>query len=112
MHARLRPGRNRAFVVAAVAARRVIPLKPAGAGRAAELEGQGYARQTTIAEPRLSELVETYRALGYDVEVIEHRSEGDACGVCYEADGERGVVYGDIYTRKRADGAAPDDPLF
>jgi len=96
-------------VVAAVAARRVIPLRPAGAGRAAELKAQGYERRTTVAEPRLTELVETYRALGYDVEVIEHVSEGDACGACFETDGR--LVYGDIWTRRRA-GAAPDDGLF
>lgn len=95
-----------------MATRRVIPLKPAGAGRAAQLAAQGYIRQTTIAEPRLTELVETYRALGYDVEVIEHRAEGDACGVCFEADGSGGLVYGDIWTRRREGGAALDDGLF
>ncbi len=91
---------------------RVIPIKPAGAGRAAELRAQGFTRQTTIGEPRLSELVATYRALGYEVEVIEHRAEGDDCGACFEAGKEAGLVYGDIYLRKKPGAAPAEDELF
>jgi len=30
---------------------------------------QGFVRRTTIGEPRLSEVVENYKAMGYDVHV-------------------------------------------
>ena len=66
MYGRLHPRGDQAFVVSAVA--RVIPLKRAAGNREAELIAQGWAKQTTIGEPRLSELVELYRALGYEVE--------------------------------------------
>lgn len=91
---------------------RVISIKPAGAGRAAELLAQGWTRQTTIGEPRLSELVATYRGLGYEVEVIEHRAEGDDCGACFEAGKETGLVYGDIYLRKQPGAPPGEDELF
>lgn len=91
---------------------RVIPIKAAGAGREAELRAQGFTRQTTIGEPRLSELVAAYRGLGYDVEVIEHRAEGDSCGTCFDAGKEMGHVYGDIYLRKPTGAPPPEDELF
>lgn len=95
-----------------MAGKRVIPLQSAAAGRVAELLAQGWTRQTTIGEPRLSEIVEEYRALGYEVEVIEHRSEGDACGVCFDAGKEQGAMYGDVYLRKKPDAPQSEDPLF
>ncbi len=91
---------------------RVIPIKPAGAGREAELLAQGWTRQTTIGEPRLSELVAAYRAIGYEVEVIEHRTEGDNCGTCFDAGKEMGQVYGDIYLRKKPGAPQDKDELF
>jgi hypothetical protein len=92
--------------------KRVIPVRLAGTERAAELLAQGWTRQTTIGEPRLSELVETYRGLGYEVEVIEHRTDGEACDVCFDAGREQGVTYGEIYTRRKTGAAQADDPLF
>jgi hypothetical protein len=94
-----------------MATKRVIPVLPAGTSREAKLLAEGWVRQTTIGEPRLSELVETYRGLGYDVEVIEHRTEGDACNSCFDAGKEMGLVYGDIYLRKR-DAPKEEDELF
>lgn len=112
MHYRLHRGGGSTLVVATMVQKRVIPIRTAGAGREAELLAQGWTRQTTIGEPRLSEVVETYRSLGYDVEVIEHRSVGDACGVCFEAGAAQGAVYGDIYLRKKSDTPPSEDPLF
>ncbi|MCB2225291.1 MAG: hypothetical protein KQH53_01345 [Desulfarculaceae bacterium] len=37
------------------------------AQREAELKAQGWTRQFTADEPRLSEAVESYRALGFEV---------------------------------------------
>lgn len=77
-------------------------VRELSAGSKSGLLGQGYIRRTTTTEPRLSELVDEYRRIGYDVEVIEHRVEGDACGVCFGTGSEGGgEVYGDIYVRPR-----------
>lgn len=69
--------------------------------REATLLAAGYVRRTAVGEPRLSELVTEYERIGFEVEVIEHRTEGDVCGICYEADAQAGEVYGDIYIRTR-----------
>jgi len=90
---------------------RVIPITPVGAGREGELLAQGWTRQTTIGEPRLSELIAAYRSLGYEVEVIEHRTEGDDCGTCFEAGKEMGHVFGDIYLRKKPGAPQGEDEL-
>lgn len=51
---------------------RVVPLKATSAVDAPEdltrrLESEGWIRQSTLGEPRLSEIVGTYRRLGYEV---------------------------------------------
>lgn len=94
-----------------MATKRVIPVLPADSSREAKLLAEGWTRQTTIGEPRLSELIQAYRELGYEVEVIEHRIEGDGCNTCFEADKELGRVYGDIYLRRRTE-SAEEDELF
>lgn len=71
--------------------------------REAKLLSEGYVRRTTAGEPRLSELVTEYQRIGFDVEVIEHRTEEDACGICFEAEAQTGTVYGDVYVRARHD---------
>ncbi|MBI4291550.1 MAG: hypothetical protein HY661_08735 [Betaproteobacteria bacterium] len=91
---------------------RVIPLKKAAGKRQAELIAQGWTKQTTIGEPRLSELVENYKALGYEVEVVEQRGETDGCGICFDAGGEMGVYYADIWLRKKAGAKSEQDDLF
>lgn len=95
----------------AMAKGRVIPITPVGAGREGELLAQGWTRQTTIGEPRLSELIAAYRSLGYEVEVIEHSTEGDDCGTCFEAGKEMGYVFGDIYLRKKPGAPQGEDEL-
>lgn len=92
---------------------RTIPIQQASMSRELELLRQGWTRQTTIGEPRLSELVDTYRGLGYDVEVIEHRAENGDCNSCFDAGKEIGIVYGDIYLRRKRGGQPPEkDELF
>jgi len=91
-----------------------IPLKLVKGGKEGELLAEGWVKQTTIGEPRLSEIVENYRQLGYEVRVVEHREEsGDGCSTCFTAGAEMGQVYGDVYVRKGKGGKrAVDDELF
>jgi hypothetical protein len=90
-----------------------IPLKLIKGGREADLLSEGWIKQTTIGEPRLSEIVENYRQLGYEVHVVEHREEGEGCNTCFTAGAEMGQVYGDVYIRKGKGGKrAADDELF
>lgn len=90
---------------------RVIPLRSAAGSREAKLLADGWTKRTTIGEPRLSEIVQNYRALGYEVEVVEHRTEGDGCGTCFDAGNEIGEVYGDVWVRG-SPAPAPKDELF
>ncbi|MGD8563540.1 MAG: hypothetical protein PVG03_13425 [Desulfarculaceae bacterium] len=56
--------------------------------REAELKGQGWTRQTMTNEPRLSEAVQEYRGLGFEVHLepvnpkaCESQSE---CTMCFD----------------------------
>ena len=91
-----------------------IPLKLVKGGKEAELLAEGWIKQTTIGEPRLTEIVDNYRRLGYEVPVIEHPDEsGEGCNTCFTAGAEMGQVYGDVYIRKAKGGRhAADDELF
>jgi hypothetical protein len=67
-----------------VAAPRVIPIRVAVTGAAAiaeeahvRLERAGFMRMMALGEPRLSEFVARYRALGYEVELVPHAEDGD-----------------------------------
>jgi len=82
-----------------MAATRVIPIKLAVAADAAlaeeariRLERAGFLRMMALAEPRLSEFVARYNALGYEVELVP-----------YADDNNEGVSVGDyatLYVRK------------
>lgn len=50
-----------------------------------ELRRAGWIKRTTIGEPRLSEIVELYRSLGYEVQVEPVRLEelDEDCRRCY-----------------------------
>ncbi len=91
-----------------------IQLKLIKGGREGDLLAEGWIKQTTIGEPRLSEIVENYRQLGYEVHVIEHREESEAgCNTCFTAGAEMGQIYGDVFIRKGKGGhRAADDELF
>ena len=84
----------------------IIFVRKREQSRDGELLAAGFVRRTTVGEPRLSELVAEYQRIGFDVEVIEHRTEDDACGICYEAGAQAGEMYGDVYVRARHNPAA------
>lgn len=86
-----------------------IALKLVKSGEEGELIAQGWIKRTTINEPRLSEIAENYRQLGYEVHVVEHR-ETEGCNTCFSAGAEMGQYYGDVYVRKS--GKPLDDELF
>jgi hypothetical protein len=64
--------------------------------RAAEL--RGWTRRTTIDEPRLSELVELYEELGFEVrlEPMSFEELMDQCSECMLSEPDR---FRTIYTR-------------
>jgi hypothetical protein len=66
------------------------------AGGAGDLSG--WTRMTTTDEPRLSELVELYRELGFEVLLrpVSREELGGPCSECMLATPER---YRTIYTR-------------
>ena len=59
-----------------------------------ELKEQGWKKQNTIGEPRLSECVELYRTLGYEVHLEPVMSDelDEECRKCYELEGEVSAV--------------------
>ena len=56
--------------------------------REKELEKEGWVKQTTIGEPRLSEIVELYESLGYEVrlEPVTLDELDEECRRCYEGE--------------------------
>ena len=79
--------------------RTVIPIKPVEAQEFGKDAG-GWERMSTLAEPRLSEMAENYRALGLEVEVRDvSLSEGD-CNVCFDAGSAIGQVFGTLFVRR------------
>ena len=89
----------------------VIPIRSVGSDREAGLLKEGWSKQTTLDEPRLSEVVDNYRALGYEVHVEPFRDVGDGCTTCFDAGREMGKVCGTVYLRKRG-GGPQEDELF
>lgn len=83
-------------------------------GREGELLRQGWKKQTTIDEPRLSELVENYQNMGYEVYVIEHpaQTSDEGCNSCFSSGAADGKMYGDIYIRQRGNAKPLEDALF
>ena len=64
-----------------------------------DLEKQGWLKQTTYDEPRLSEIAEMYREMGYDVHFAPFNPDDEPdCSECMKAQPDR---YKTIYTRKR-----------
>ena len=63
-----------------------------------KLEEDGWTRQTVMDEPRLSELVDFYKELAFEVVCLPVESDpvGAGCDVCFY-DREKYKV---IYTRK------------
>jgi hypothetical protein len=60
---------------------------------------QGWERQVTLDEPRLSEVVEMYREIGFDVRIAPFDPDSESgCMECMQSSAER---YQTIYTRRR-----------
>ncbi len=91
--------------------RRVIPIAQAKVISPEDaLLKDGWVRQTTIGEPRLSEIVQNYKAMGFEVHVEEFKTEGDSgCTTCFDAGQEMGFMYGTVYVRKRSEPAGEDE---
>jgi hypothetical protein len=65
-----------------------------------ELEEEGWVKQTTIGEHRLSEIVELYRSLGYEVhlESVKLDELDEECRRCYESEVDEVKT---VYVRKK-----------
>lgn len=84
---------------------RVIPINLVAAAAATEtdelhrrLVRDGWLRQTTIGEPRLSALVKTYEKLGYEVRVEAYQDGGDhgGAGGCGTGECDTGADAGEV----------------
>ncbi len=86
------------------------------------LQQQGWILRTTIGEPRLSEVVENYQAMGYEVHVerfgtstasASGSAEDASCTVCYDAadKSKPSQSWGSIYVRQGKP-ADKSDELF
>ena len=73
-----------------------------------ELIADGWERRFIACEPRLSEMVATYKEIGFEVhleplpskEEMDHAAcEESGCTACYDADPER---YRIIFTRQKS----------
>lgn len=98
-------------------ARKVIPIMQARpVDPEVALLKDGWLRQTTIGEPRLSEIAQNYRTMGFEVHVEEFKTDGAAadggCNTCFDAGQGMGFMYGTVYIRKRAGAPAGEDELF
>ena len=67
----------------------------------AALLAEGWQRCFVADEPRLSEAVETYRDLGYEVKLLPFTPDESACSECVTQEPDRLRV---IYIRKRGPG--------
>ncbi|AKU11508.1 BzdS [Azoarcus sp. CIB] len=99
----------------AMSTKKTIPIKLASAVREEDVEErllrEGWKRLTTIGEPRLSEIAEAYRGMGFEVHVESYKTEGDGCTTCLDTDQEMGKVIGTVYTR-RSTKSQQEDELF
>ena len=68
--------------------------------REEELKKEGWEKQFTTDEPRLSEAVELYKSLGKEVHLEPATPEelGGECGACFEDGAHK---YKTIYTRQK-----------
>lgn len=73
---------------------------PKTGSRQRELEAAGWVRQFTAEEPRLSEAVELYRALGFEVHLEPVRPEelAEGCRECFKIEPGKCKT---IYTRRK-----------
>lgn len=87
----------------------VIPIKQVNPQPAPA--DDGWRPLSTLSEPRLSEMAENYKSLGYEVDIRDiQRTEG-GCNTCFDAGQEIGQVFGTLWVRK-LDDAKGNDELF
>ena len=66
--------------------------------RQKELEKDGWEKRFTIDEPRLLEMVDLYRELGFEVHIEPVDNSSEDCINCISVNPNR---YKTIYTRKK-----------
>ena len=66
--------------------------------REEKLQREGWEKRFTIDEPRLSEMVEQYKELGFEVLLEPVDTSSEECTSCIVVDPKR---YKTIYTRKK-----------
>jgi hypothetical protein len=64
------------------------------------LRKQGWEKRFTIDEPRLSDMVEQYKELGFEVLLEPVDTSSEKCKICITAFHDR---YKTIYTRRLSD---------
>jgi hypothetical protein len=69
--------------------------------REEELRKQGWEKRFTIDEPRLSEMVEQYKELGFEVLLEPVDTSSEECTTCLK-DPSFSQLYKTIYTRRRS----------
>jgi hypothetical protein len=62
------------------------------------LEQEGWKKMTTTSEPRLTEMVELYESLGFEVRIEEVDLEFEECTECIQLEPENTKT---IYVRKK-----------
>jgi hypothetical protein len=65
-----------------------------------ELKKEGWEKRFTTDEPRLSEMVEQYKELGFEVLLEPVDTSSEECTSCITAFSDR---YRTIYTRRKDD---------
>jgi len=68
--------------------------------REEELRKQGWEKRFTIDEPRLSEMAEQYKELGFEVLLEPVDTSSEECTTCLK-DPSFSQIYKTIYTRQR-----------
>jgi hypothetical protein len=63
-----------------------------------ELEREGWKRMATYSEPRLSEMVDEYKELGFEVRLEDLDLESEECSDCIQIEPESTKT---IYVRKK-----------
>lgn len=66
--------------------------------REEELQKEGWEKRFTMDEPRLSEMAEQYKELGFEVLLEPVDPSSEECTTCITAFSER---YRTIYTRRK-----------
>jgi len=71
-----------------------------------ELNKEGWEKRFTVDEPRLSEMAEQYRELGFEVLLEPVDTSSEECTTCITAFHDR---YKTIYTRQKGNSEPPKE---